>query len=757
MRQLYLGRRWLKKTFPGCDTLFYVKSDPPNMTLQMPQILSKAGIKYIMQGRMPFGFYNWESPDGSVVLTFGYHFVGPRLDPRNDQGWLRFAKQREYYYVPRHLPPIFIYDYTADYLPPQPTLPPYAREQNAAMERFAAKWNQHYAAEPTKQIHPPQIVFMNPEQFLRELTECPIDITTLRGDWPFNWAYYDEPCNREGLLKGREAHNELLAAERLYAGLGLNTEFKDYPAKTFAAAWQANCWPDHGWGGNQGVFTDAVYNATYAKSKELADKLISGAGANLAGNFKRYAKSRIPVVVFNPLSWKRTDLVEAEFNLPSDWHGFALRDDAGQEVPFETFGGQQSNSSTKLTFIADKVPSVGYRTYYLQPTPSPAGEKVPLSGDTLENQFFSAVFGAGGLKNLYDKRLKWEVLHSGKFDGGEVLQFTAPGDAWEDPEIVTTADFEKTSNYPFNFLSCTKGAVRSTALREAKFKHFTLREAFHFYHELDRVDINLEILNWDGQKQRELRVAFPINLDEAQLSYEVPFGTVEMGKDELDFTRLPPDPDTGFRPDIYGGDHPLAFREAINWIDASIPHYLGRGCMAASDSTVHLFCDESDNPVSYPLLQHVLLCTRKSLAWNPEYWCTQQGNHRFRMALLPRGGDWRTRYRDAIGFNHRLIALVDKTVGQGSQPPQAEFLMIEPTNFVLTAMKKSEDDNRIVIRFYEAEGNEGQALIRLSKPVKQAWKASLIEDDLEPLWPLDDGSLQLVVKPWEIITLKVSV
>ena len=285
-----------------------------------------------------------------------------------------------------------------------------------------------------------------------------------------------------------------------------------------------------------------------------------------------------------------------------------------------------------------------------------------------------------------------------------------------------------------------------------------MREAFHFHHDLDRVDIDLEILNWDGQKDRELRVAFPINLDTAQLSYEVPFGTVEMGKDEIDFTLLPPDPDTAFRADIYGGDHPLAFREAINWIDASSPLYLGRGCMAASDSTVHLFQDESGHPVSYPLLQHVLLSTRKSLAWNPEYWYTQQGDHRYRMALLPHAGDWRWRYRHAIGFNYRLTAFVgsEEAARQGTQPSEAEFLNIEPSNLVITAMKKSEDDNRIVLRFYEAEGTEGYARIRFARPVKQAWRTNLIEDDEEPLSPLGDGSLQIAVKPWEIVTLKIS-
>ncbi|HEX5483221.1 MAG TPA: hypothetical protein VFZ08_11415, partial [Terriglobia bacterium] len=122
VRQFYFGRRWLKKTFPGVDTHFYVKTDPPSMTLQMPQILARAGVKYHIQGRMPYGFYRWEAPDGSFVLTYAYHYVDPMrlLDPKGNHGWLSYAQEREGYYAPHHLPRMFIYDYTSDYLPPQP-------------------------------------------------------------------------------------------------------------------------------------------------------------------------------------------------------------------------------------------------------------------------------------------------------------------------------------------------------------------------------------------------------------------------------------------------------------------------------------------------------------------------------------------------------------------------------------------------------------------------------------------------------------
>ncbi len=760
VRQFYYGRLWMKKTFPGVDTHFYFKTDPPSMTLQMPQILAKAGVKYIIQGRMPFGYYNWESPDGSVVLTYAQHYTDPNrlLNPLDKKGWLRYADQRQDYYQSHHLPPQFMYDYTSDYLPPQPALPPYAREQNEAMKRFAAAWNDHFRSNPERQIHPPEITFVQPEGFLDDFTKHPLNITTLRGDWPFSWTYYDEPGNREPLLAGRVAHNQLLAAETLHTALGVGNGFADYPMKTLEETWKANCWPDHGWGGNQGLLTDAVYAQSYFKSKELSQKLLSDAGSKIAAGVKRNTASEIPVVVFNPLSWQRTDLVECEFQVPAQWTGFALRDDAGHSVDFET-ASETPGSPVKLIFLAENVPSAGYRTYYLEQS-SARKTAAELSGTSAESRFFRLTFGKGGLKSLYDKRQKWEVLRTSKFDGAEVLQFTAPGLAWEDPEIVTLADFDRTSNHPFPVSRFVRTPIRTTALREATFRNFSLRERFHLYHELDRVDVEIELAGWDGQKDRELRVAFPINLDDSQLSYEVPFGTVEIGKDEVDFTALPPDVDTQFASGIYGGDYPLPFREAINWIDASSRSYQHPGCLSASDCTVHLFRDQTNEPVSYPVLQHVLLSTRKSLAWNPDYWFTQKGDHHYRMALMPHHGDWRLRYRDAIGFNYPLVAFVgepDASPAREAMPARQTFLRLEPSSLILTAMKKSEDGSEIVLRFYEAEGNHTNARIQLPTAIHKARRTSLIEEDQETLALGDDGALYLKVAPWEIMTLKLAV
>jgi alpha-mannosidase len=760
VRQFYFGRRWLKKTFPGVDTRFYVQTDPPVMSLQMPQILAKAGIRYCLLGRLPFGFYKWQSPDGSSVVTRGFRYVDPEtlLNPKDHSGWLHFAEERTDYYAAHDLPRDFVYDYVSDYLPPQPDIVPYVRRENARMQEFAKVWNAHFAGDRARAIHPPRIQFTTPEQFLDQFTAQPLNLTTLCGEWPHAWAYYDEPSNREALLKGRLAHNGLLAAERLYAGLGARHGFADYPARDFEQAWRLNIWPDHGWGGNRGTLTDQVYADSYAKSKACSDAILSKLAQRLTPHLPRTSGAQIPLAVYNPLSWPRTDLVECSISMPEHWPGWELVDGDGKAVPCEFVATKGATGAMHVSFLARDVPAVGYRCFYLRRADTQPPAPVSLQGDTLENSFFRLTFGHGGIKSLFDKRHQWEVLRTDKFEGGEILQFTAPGNAWEDPERVGMPDFDRTANHDFPIASIRKSPLRTTVVREAYFSNFALRQRFHLYDELDRIDIDVEILKWDGAKSRELRVAFPLNLDEARLSYEVPFGTVEMGKDELDVSLLPSRADSQFFPENYGGDHALAFREAINWIDASSPNFARAGCLAASDSTVHIFRDETDTPVSYPVLQHVLLSDRKSLAWNPEYWYSQEGDHRYRMALLPHGGSWRLRYRDAIGFNYRLIAFVGPAGAEGGAASESQsFLDLYPRNLVLTAMKKSEDDDRIVVRFYEAEGNATVAHIKLDAPIRRAWKASLIEEDEEPIEPLADGTVRCAVGSWEIVTLKFAV
>jgi len=761
IRQFYYGRRWLKENFSDCDTRFYMNTDVPGFTYQLPQILKKAGIDYIIQGRFPWGFYYWTGLDGTSIPMFAFRYAAPSrlMNPKNNEGWLKFLNEREYYYQPRQLPKSVLYDFNADYLPPCPDLIPFAKNQNTAMEKFAAKWNEHFKSEPEMQIHAPKIRFVEPEEALREFFgKGEANIETVKGDWPLSWAYYDEPGNREGLLFGRKGHNALLAAEGLYSWLKVLDPATEYPKDQIDAGWLANCWPDHGWGGNRGTTTDSFYVASYDKSLKIASELNNAAGKRLLNHLPQGNRDQIPVLVYNSIGWKRTDIVNCTIHYPASWKGIELKDANGSMVPVEVISHSPEKHSLEIAFLVKDTPAFGFKAYYATMAKEFPQGYAKLAVDVLENDYLKVEFGAGGISSLYDKKRQRQVLRTDKFFGGEVIQMSAPDRAWESLARVTMEDFDRTSLHEFKTVRAVESPIRCLIEKEAKLKYFTLRQRFILNKHAQELVIEADVLDWPGQRERELRIVFPMNLDKsARASYEIPFGTVEMGRDEIDYSYLPDNYECQFQPQFYGRND-LPFREAVNWVDVSSGSYQGNGCLFASDMTVHLFRDETADPVNYPLVQHVLLSTRESLAWNPLYWFTQPGNHSYRMALHPHDGNWRFAYKHAWPFNSPLMAFC----GKGEQgkdrsllPLSAGLLSVEPENIIISAVKQAEDDKGLVVRFYEAEGRYTKAKIRGFKPFAKAFETDMLEYEPGEIAVEPDGSTALSTKPWEIKTVKI--
>ena len=761
IRQFYYGRRWLKENFPDCDTRFYMNTDVPGFTYQLPQILKKSGINYIIQGRFPWGFYYWTGLDGTSIPMFAFRYAAPSrlMNPKNNEGWLKFLNEREYYYQPRQLPKSVLYDFNADYLPPCPDLIPFAKNQNIAMEKFAAKWNERFRNEPEKQINPPKLRFVEPEGSLQEFFgKGEANIETVRGDWPLSWAYYDEPGNREGLLLGRQGHNSLLAAEGLYSWLKVLDASNDYPKDQIDAGWLANCWPDHGWGGNRGTTTDSFYVASYEKSLKIASDLNHAAGKKLLNHVPHGNRDQIPVLIYNSIGWQRTDIAKCAIHYPASWKGVELRDANGSVVPVEVISHAPESQTLKLAFLVREIPAFGFKVYQATAAKEFPRGYAKLAADVLENDFLRVEFGAGGIISLYDKKRQRETLKTDKFFGGEVIQMSAPDRAWESLARVTMEDFDRTSLHEFRTVRAVDSPIRSMIEKEAKLKYFTLRQRFILNKHTQEIIIEADVLDWPGQKERELRIVFPMNLDKsARASYEVPFGTVEMGRDEIDYSYLPDNYECQFQPAFYGRND-LPFREAVNWIDVSSGNYQGTGCLFASDMTVHLFRDETTDPVDYPLVQHVLLSTRESLAWNPQYWFIQPGNHSYRMALYPHDGNWRFAYKHAWPFNSPLMAFCGQVGPEKSTtdlPLATSLLSVQPENIIVSALKQAEDGQGLILRFYEAEGRYTKANIRGFKPIEKALETDMLEYEPRELAVEPDGSITISVKPWEIKTVKL--
>ena len=76
VRELYYGRKLIRKMIPGASARVAYNPDVPGRTLQMPQILAKAGVPYLLISRHKEGLFNWASPDGSSVLAWSMSHYG---------------------------------------------------------------------------------------------------------------------------------------------------------------------------------------------------------------------------------------------------------------------------------------------------------------------------------------------------------------------------------------------------------------------------------------------------------------------------------------------------------------------------------------------------------------------------------------------------------------------------------------------------------------------------------------------------------
>ena len=180
-------------------------------------------------------------------------------------------------------------------------------------------------------------------------------------------------------------------------------------------------------------------------------------------------------------------------------------------------------------------------------------------------------------------------------------------------------------------------------------------------------------------------------------------------------------------------------------------HPLPRGY----DQTSHGFSLLNASKYGYDAKGNVIrLSLLRSPAWpDPR---ADEGFHEFTYALYPHAGDWKAAETERRGFelNFPLIPVTTQ-LHQGVLPASYSLVQIEPGNVILTAVKKAEDSDALVFRFFEFEGKTGEARLRFPETASQAAQVNLMEKQDAPL-SLQDGGKEttLTVHPYEIVTVK---
>ncbi|MDR2763482.1 MAG: glycosyl hydrolase-related protein [Tannerella sp.] len=735
IRQTYFGRKWLQKVLPGCDFRTAYNEDVPGVAMQLPQILAKSGIPYYQISRFQPGFYNWFSPDGSFVKiwspgqyynTTAYIAGAPTEEVRTER-LAGYLKDFETYYRERNIPPIRFMLYSLD------------ANEPTDWDTYMDGWNSEVNGGNPKGL--PYIAYSTATKVMDEITaNGNAKFDERRGERPNVWLYIHGPTHQRAMKAGREASRLLTAAEKFstFSALVENT-FSDYPDKELTEAWEAAIYPDHGWGGNKGVITDRYFRDKFEFARDRGQALLDRSLTAIASRIRFNKAYMQAVTVFNPQSWERTDPVVLTLDVEGQPNThYKLIDANGNEIPYQftdcPYTGNKDEVIT-LTFVAEKVPALGYKTYYLAEGELPAGNTVPAAIPVYENKYYRLVLGNGGIESLYDKELKKEFVRNEKFSGGELFTMQSVGTGageFTDVEKPTMEGFDQLRNYNSSWQCIETGAVRDVFQTVQPLKETQAVLRIIMYKTVKRVDVEVDLNRFNGENWREFRLAFPVNMQKAKVSYEVPMGVIEVGKDEMEgaagYARSTLIYDTPCK-DI----HP---REVQDWFTASDGK---TGLTVSSDVAVFDWIDPTDHPADYVILQPILLASRKSCHGRGNYYL-QPGNHHYRFSIYTHTGDWRNGYRRGTQGHQSLKAVVSDTrKQQGFLPEQQSFGTLTGQGAVVSTIKKCEDDDSVILRYYNIEGNDAEVTFNLFKDIQSLSHTNMIEEEPSALQSAQSG------------------
>lgn len=745
VRQFYTGRKWLKDEF-DYDANTYWNVDVPGRTWQMPQILKKSGVPNMVISRQEKGIFNWFGPDGSFVTAYSPGHYGEA-----------YTSLHENFYE------------AAEYIAKSSMMweKYYAKESPETVVPLLSDWDMSPANDYSHMIRQwesnseltdengvktsialPRFKIVTIPELFESFVVASNPLPSIKGERPALWLYIHGPSHQKALKASREGDILLTMAEKFATINALATKsFAAYPAARLDEAWEAKIFPDHGWGGKNGQITDDLFRRKYEFARSEASQILENSTRSIASHVKASLKKGIPVVVFNSLNWERTDMVYFQIGFSEgDAMSISMIDASGNDIPVQyQVEKRYMDGSIQLAevyFVAGKVPSIGYKTFYVKNLQ----ENIRTGSlPSMESSFYKIELGRGGLISIFDKALQTELIDATKFAAGEVFTMQSIGNGAGEFDRIqqpSMEGFAQVGDYPAKWEPGESGDVFSAWTRRSELPHAVVEQKIILHHMLKRIDFEISLLNWEGVLYREFRMALPLKMDNGQVAYEVPFGVVEVGKDEMEGA-------AGERYQVPAKElHP---RGIENWIGASDDSF---GVTLSSSVAVADYLDPTDDPVSTVILQPLLLASRRSChSEGNEY--LQTGNHYFSFSLNSHLPGWFNGYKTGRQANEKLYTVVNpEPYANAHLPEEKSFFFLDEEGIIISTIKKAEDDPSVIVRMFEVKGENRNIKLHHDFTFHNAVSTNLIEQEINEI-PLRKNQTNIRMAQNAIETVKL--
>ncbi len=268
--------------------------------------------------------------------------------------------------------------------------------------------------------------------------------------------------------------------------------------------------------------------------------------ANLI-NLKPQSINRIALIVFNPLPWKRRDIVifngismikNESLKFPIS---FKIVDSDDNEIEYQSFYlkenarfRRENDINHEFFFLAD-TPACGFKVYYIileediNKNQSYDKEFV-LDGNLIENIFYKVEVKRNGQINIYDKKRDIWYEDICQFedvaDWGDEYNFSGPTSKQID-KIYTTKDSEVVEiltflNGPSHKMIKIKLILKLPAAltenrlgREKKLVENYIDLYISLYKNINRIDFKIDLEN--NSKDHRIRVLFPSKIESEKI------------------------------------------------------------------------------------------------------------------------------------------------------------------------------------------------------------------------------------------------
>ena len=788
VRSLFVGRR-IARDFGSSMPVGYLADQFGNIS-QMPQILRGFGIDNCILGRGIQLEYNWpvefvwRSPDGSAVLCslMAWWYNNAQRIPAEEEPAREFILRIAGAMTPHCRSGQLLLMNGVDHLDVQDDVAGIIAELDGKLPGMSIR----HSSLP---------------EYIAAVKDTGIDLPVFEGEMREDRGgsvlagvlssrlYLKQANSRCECLLEREA--EPLASLAFIHGELYDRDF-------FRYAWKLLMW-NHPHDSICGCSHDQVHREMVPRFDEVEQ-----IGEDLALRAAHAVAARVDcpspaLVVFNTLGFHRTDLVHAQVDFPlgpptrdgvrpgrdPGGEGFSLWDDVGREVVYQVSDVEVVAQSVlspielplvqwvkrfHIKFIGEDIPSLGYRTYRVDPFVRKRVDSPSLApyANALENESLLLEIAPDGTLHLLEKATERDYEGANAFeDGGDC------GDEYHyrpplRDEVVCTA---RAATARVSMVECgpvlasyrvdldldlpvrrsPDGRGRSPERQISRISSLVSLAAGS-----SRVEICTTIEN--ASSDHRLRVLFPTGIVTEEATAEGQFDVITRR------SRPPAD---------WAGAAPTRPQQSFVDIsdDADGLCILNRGL------TEYELLDDQDGTLAITLLRCVGFLSGSGdgpgIA-TPDAQCL--GKRVAHYALFPHAGDWldarvwqeghafRTPLRcvqkgaayagelDTVHRQHWRRGHSD--IQTGTLPTNDSLLEIQPEFIIVSAVKVAEERDSLVVRIYNMKTEPVESVLVPGFECSRAWRVNLDEDRLCEL-PVTGGRITLELGIREIGTIEL--